>query len=181
MNLILVGFKRAGKTTYGKLLAEVLKVPFIDTDDLIEEAYQKKYHEKLKTFEIHQKLGEQAFRTFEEEVVLKLKVAHFIIAVGGGTVLSPNCQKHLKSLGTFVYLKQSKADVQKALSLGRMPTFLDQNNFVDSFEKMYQKRAPIFEGLADYVLNIQGLACEDILNYLIEFSRKKAIFLDFSP
>jgi len=98
MNLILYGFKRVGKTTYGKELAKSLKWPFVDTDDLIEEAYQKAGHPKLEIYEIHNQLKEEGFRSLEEEVVLNLNISNFIISVGGGTVLSAVCQKHLKKI-----------------------------------------------------------------------------------
>lgn len=172
----MIGFKRAGKTTYGKLLAEVLKVPFVDTDDLIQEAYQKKYAEKLKIWEIHQKLKEDAFRELEAQVVFKLNVTHFIIAVGGGTLMNEVNQQHLKTLGQILYLKQSKEDVKKALSLGRVPTFLDQNNFEASFEKMYQKRKPVFEELADYTLDIKNQDSKEILQSLLSYVKEQAIF-----
>ena len=36
-HVIMTGFMGAGKTTVGKALAEKQKVPFLDTDQLIEE------------------------------------------------------------------------------------------------------------------------------------------------
>ncbi|HCF06377.1 MAG TPA: hypothetical protein DEU72_09140, partial [Desulfomicrobiaceae bacterium] len=35
-NIVLVGLRASGKTTVGRLLAERLACPFVDTDDLVE-------------------------------------------------------------------------------------------------------------------------------------------------
>lgn len=172
MNLILYGFKRVGKTTYGKKLAKKIKWPFIDTDDLMIEAYQKKGHPKLEIYQIHEELKE-GFRDLEEEVVLSLNINRFVIAVGGGTILRPHCQAHLKKLGLLVYLKVEKEQTKRALSVGRIPSFLDQENFEESFEEMYQHREPIYAQLADKVLDVSHLQEEEVLLALekfIEFS-----------
>jgi shikimate kinase len=168
MNLILYGFKRVGKTTYGKKLAKKIKWPFIDTDDLMIEAYQKQGHPRLEIYEIHEILKER-FRDLEEQVVQGLNINHFVIAVGGGTILRPNCQEHLKKIGLLVYLKQEKEQTKRALSTGRIPSFLDQENFDDSFEKMYQQREPIYEQLADKVLDVSHLQEEEVLQALEKF------------
>ena len=39
MNIILIGFKASGKSTVGAVLAQLLKRPFIDTDQRIEDLY----------------------------------------------------------------------------------------------------------------------------------------------
>ena len=39
--IVLVGFMGAGKTTVGRLLAERVNLPFIDTDELVEQAAGK--------------------------------------------------------------------------------------------------------------------------------------------
>jgi len=39
MNLILFGFKKCGKTYYGKRIAKELGLPFLDTDQRLEEIY----------------------------------------------------------------------------------------------------------------------------------------------
>ncbi len=174
MNLILYGFKRVGKTTYGKELAKSLKWPFVDTDDLIREAYQKAGNPKLETHEIQTQLKDEGFRDLEQELVLKLNMSNFIISVGGGTVLRPACQKHLKKLGKLVYLTRTKEQTKRALSLGRIPTFLDKNNFDASFEKMYQTREPIYHEIADYSLDVSLLQQNEIIDELLKIAHENS-------
>ncbi len=170
MNLVLYGFKRVGKTTYGKELAKCLKWPFVDTDDLIREAYQKAGNPKLEIHEIHAELKEEGFRALEEEVILNLNVSNFIISVGGGTVIRPSCQEHLKKLGKLIYLIRTKEQTKRALSIGRIPSYLDQSNFEASFEKMYQKREPIYKKIADYSLDVSSLEQNEIIDKLLKIA-----------
>lgn len=176
MNLILIGFKRAGKTTYGKMLAQALKVPFIDTDAWIIEAYRKSSGEAKEIHEIYSLLKEPEFRALEQKIILGLKINHAVISVGGGAVLSPFNREYLSSLGKCVYLKQPKEEVMKALSLGRIPSYLDQSLFQESFEKMYQQRAPIFEGLASESVEVFGKSQQEVLSELIAFAQNNHIF-----
>ncbi|MCH9633800.1 MAG: Shikimate kinase [Chlamydiae bacterium] len=178
MNIILYGFKRVGKTTFGKEIASILKCPFIDTDHLIIEAYHKKYTEKLKIHEIHEALGEDGFRLIEEEVVSKLNVANAVISVGGGTVLNSNCLHHLKRLGKFIYLIRSKEQTKRALSLGRIPNYLDQANFDSSFEKMYQIREKKYLQIADASLDLTSLTDKEVVAQLLSTIQKGPFFLD---
>ena len=42
-NIVFLGIKHCGKSTHGKLLAERLNRRFLDTDDMLSEAYMKKF------------------------------------------------------------------------------------------------------------------------------------------
>ena len=46
-NIILIGYRGTGKSVIGKRLAEVLKAPFYDTDELIETAAGKSIREMV--------------------------------------------------------------------------------------------------------------------------------------
>ncbi|CCB90887.1 unknown protein [Waddlia chondrophila 2032/99] len=45
--IVLIGYRGVGKTTLGKALADTLKRPFIDTDDLIVQAANAPYRKFL--------------------------------------------------------------------------------------------------------------------------------------
>jgi shikimate kinase len=101
MNLILFGYKGAGKTHFGKLLSLETKRPFIDTDELIVEMAGKPVREIYLE-------NEKKFRAIEKEALQKLNgITNTIIAVGGGTVLDPENVAFLQSLGRMIYLRST--------------------------------------------------------------------------
>ena len=82
-NLVLTGFMGTGKTTVGRLLADLLGYEFVDTDEVIEQR-----HGPIET--IFRERGEGAFRTIEREVAAELAGAdRCVISTGGGMMLDP--------------------------------------------------------------------------------------------
>ena len=82
-NVVLTGFMGTGKTTVGRLLAELLDYEFVDTDDVIE-----RRHGAIET--IFRERGEDAFRVIESEVAVELSERHrCVIATGGRMMLDP--------------------------------------------------------------------------------------------
>ncbi len=82
-NVVLTGFMGTGKTTVGRLLADLLGYEFVDTDEVIEQRYGP-----IET--IFRERGEGAFRTIEREVAAELAGAdRRVISTGGGMMLDP--------------------------------------------------------------------------------------------
>ena len=79
-HIVLIGFMGSGKSTIGKMLAELLDRPFVDMDHKIEEV------EKMAISDIFELKGESYFREVESNIlqnVLKSKISS-IISTGGG-------------------------------------------------------------------------------------------------
>lgn len=73
-----------GKTTVGKLLAELLDYSFVDTDDLIEARYGRSIPQ------IFADLGEATFRQMERDMARELADQNgLVIATGGRMMLDP--------------------------------------------------------------------------------------------
>jgi shikimate kinase len=140
-NLILCGFKRAGKTTYGKLIAQELHRPFIDTDELIPCAF-----------------SDPVFREFEKRAIFSIAhIRNSVIATGGGCILDPDNIALLKKMGKVIYLQVPKEILKHRMLQHPLPRFLDRNNLEESFEKMYAHRLPIYENIADYTWEVTDL------------------------
>jgi len=89
-SIVLIGMPRVGKTTLGQRVANRLGCPFIDTDALIVEHHAAEAGIHRTCAEIHEALGEDAFRAQEQCALVEaisLMPPH-IIAAGGGAVLS---------------------------------------------------------------------------------------------
>ncbi len=83
--IILTGFMGTGKSTIGRLLAERLNRPFVDTDDLIEQRSGKPISA------IFADDGEAAFRAWEATIARELAAANnLVVATGGGFFTNPD-------------------------------------------------------------------------------------------
>jgi 3-dehydroquinate synthase len=82
--IVLTGFMGTGKTTVGKLLADLLNYSFIDTDELIESQYGRSISDIFLEF------GEEAFREMERRVVKEVGNREgVVISTGGRLMLDP--------------------------------------------------------------------------------------------
>ena len=82
-NVVLTGFMGTGKTTVGRLLADLLDYEFVDTDEVIEQRYAP-------IESIFRERGEEAFRAIEREVADELAGRdRLVIATGGRMMLDP--------------------------------------------------------------------------------------------
>jgi shikimate kinase len=147
MNLIFCGLSKSGKTTIGKRVAERLQWTFIDTDQLIGENSREIYYNQ----------GELFFRALEKKSIASLhNCQQCVIATGGGSLLDPDNQKFLKTLGISIYLK---VDPNVAKARGMSPHL--------ATEETVQKRIPIYENSADLTIETEGLSEEEIVEQVV--------------
>lgn len=99
-HIILTGFMCSGKTTYGKILASALRMPFVDLDEYIAEESGKSISVLFKEH------GEDAFRQIEKHCLHNvLNMQSQVIAVGGGTPCFYDNMAQMNSKGITVYLQ----------------------------------------------------------------------------
>jgi shikimate kinase len=168
MHLILFGYKGCGKSYYGKRLAQQTGIPFIDTDHLIEQLYQKKMGKFLQCREIFKKHGSQLFRSLEIDVVENLNHSTIpsIIAVGGGAILNPENTQVLLRIGKLVYLNLDKKTLKARMLSHPLPSYLDTEHPDESFEKMYTERKPLYEKIPAIELDLRNKTTSEVLEQL---------------
>lgn len=88
----------AGKSSVGKRLANKLKVPFIDSDKVIEQNHG------MTIPEIFEVKGEAYFRAAEKEWLFSVKDSNAVIALGGGTPCQEGNMELINELGVSVYI-----------------------------------------------------------------------------
>lgn len=113
MHIIITGFMGTGKSTVAKLLAQKLGLPFVDTDNLVEQKAGRTIAE------IFAADGEEAFRRLEAEVFRQtLEARPAVIATGGGTLLDPQSRHAAKQHGTVICLLAGVDEVLKRIGHG---------------------------------------------------------------
>jgi shikimate dehydrogenase len=153
-NIVLTGMPGCGKTTLGLLLAEKLKCPFVDTDDLIE----KRIGMAIPLF--FESAGEEEFRKIENQVAKEVaKYQGYVISTGGGIVLNPMNMQALSQNGTVLFLDRP---LETLASVGR-----PLSKSLNSLRKMAAQRIPLYIRYSDYIINVLENPYENI-NYILK-------------
>lgn len=100
MKVFLIGFMGSGKTHWGRLLGEKLRLPFFDLDEQVESSEGKPINR------IFAEDGEEYFRLLEKDTLHILTESHdsFVMAAGGGTPCYFNNIEYMKKAGTTVWI-----------------------------------------------------------------------------
>ncbi len=163
MNLILCGLPRSGKTTVGRLLAQEMHWAFIDTDDLVMQAYVSKTGLPWTCRQISQHEGEAAFRFLETLQINTLKgKENHVISTGGGSLLNRENVITLKGMGSLVYLKANVSDVWQRMQGCVLPSYLDPRDPEKSLQALADFRLTIFERAANVIVDTTDLSPHEI-------------------
>jgi shikimate dehydrogenase len=136
-NIILIGMPGCGKSTMGRMLAEMTGRRFVDTDAFIEEMAQKSIPR------IFTEDGEAVFRDWETKALESIgKESGLVIATGGGCVTKADNYPLLHQNGTIFWLRR---DLKKLPTEGR-PLSTD-------LVRMYEARKPLYASFADHTVD----------------------------
>ncbi|CAB4628288.1 unannotated protein [freshwater metagenome] len=155
--IVLIGPMGVGKTTIGRKLAKALKLPFIDTDNLISDE-----HGPIPA--IFEERGEPTFRRLEEEALEKAIRESAVVATGGGAVISALTRKRLKDV-TVVYLSTDGKHIASRLKNGNRPLI---QNGVEDWRRIYAERKPLYVETADFEINTSGQPISASIQDIIE-------------
>jgi shikimate kinase len=170
MNIVLIGYRCAGKTVVGKALASRMERRFVDTDDLIES-------EKGQISDIVRSHGWDYFRVLEKKLIKKVsKEDNLVIALGGGAVLDPDNIVNLEKNGLIIWLKADREALRKRMeqdprTFASRPT-LTGKGAIEELEEMIAHRDPFYDKASKIqfdtsVLDVEA-AVEGILTVLQE-------------
>lgn len=167
MNIILCGFKCAGKTTIGKQIANYYEQKFIDTDEIILERYRCEHANDLPftISEVYCRLKEEQFRSLEQEVVEGIcDVKNTIIALGGGAVLDEKNAQIVQELGAIIFLDVSPEILWERLCQNGFPAYFPMAREKEYFMRIYAERKIIYKTIANYV--VTDVSIEGVLDLL---------------
>jgi shikimate kinase len=161
--VILVGPMGSGKSTIGALIAQRLQLPFRDTDSVIEEESGRSVSD------IFLEDGEEAFRALEKAVLRKeLLTDGTVLALGGGAPISIDAQSALRAISSpVIYLDISLASVAPRIGFNRdRPLLL--HNPRGQWQTLMEARRPIYESIADTVIDVNDKTEEVIVSEILE-------------
>ncbi len=142
LNIILVGFMGTGKSTVGRMVADRLKRPFIDMDEVIEERAGKRISD------IFSDDGEECFRKMERELVQDLsRRQEQVIAPGGGVVLDPENISDFSRTGIVVCLHADPETILKRVSGDTHRPLLENDDKAGAVTELLNKRRHLYDAI----------------------------------
>ncbi|WP_034218482.1 shikimate kinase [Lachnoclostridium phytofermentans] len=162
-NIILIGFMGTGKSSVGISLASALSMKFLDTDNEIEKCCQ------MTISELFQSKGEEAFRFMETNLLLKYQetLNQTVISTGGGMPLRAENASLLREIGYVIFLKTSKEVTYQRLKHDTTRPLLQCEDPLGAIEQMLKIRVPIYEALADMVLETEDKSVDRIVQEIL--------------
>ena len=170
MNIVLCGMMGAGKTTIGIKIAEITGKRWYDTDGVIVDKYGKISY-------IFEYYGEPHFRKLETEVVKELSQKdELVISTGGGLVLKKENNELLQQNGKIIFLRASLETLAKRLHVdGTRPLLQTSTESIrDRLSRLMQERMPIYEHVADYIVDVDGKTPETIAEEIVALAQEQA-------
>ena len=166
MVAVLVGFMGAGKTTVGRIIAERLGQPFVDSDVLIEQRLGREIRD------IFAKEGEAYFRELEHATVADLvRGPEAVIALGGGAVEDRRTRAVLRN-ARVIYLRVSYDEAMSRIQGDRFRPLLSR----PGLDAVYQRRLPIYEDVSVFTIDTDGRRPDAIAHdVLAELTRLSSI------
>lgn len=164
MNIVLIGMPASGKTTVAEILGRALGTEVFDTDALI----VKKHGEINKIFD---KFGEEHFRNLESEAVKEVaKNTNAVISTGGGCPIRKENVQALKKGGKIIFLRTSVTElIRRTEGDGTRPLLKGERE--ERLKSLLSARTPAYESAADFTVDTDGLAPEEIAKKITEFIR----------
>ena len=161
-NIILIGMPGSGKSTIGAQLANILKMNFIDTDEIIRKDIKKDLKDLVN------EAGTEAFLDIQEkcikEFIMKQDVKNTVIATGGSVVYSESLMNCFKENGIVIFLKSDIKELSDRMGRGRR---LARNNNQTILE-VYNERLPLYNKYSDVVIDCVKKDIDYIVNKIIK-------------
>jgi shikimate kinase len=145
--IVLVGLMGAGKTKIGRRIASRLKLPFFDSDRVIEDAAGETIEE------IFVNRGERIFRDGERRVILRLlaKPVH-VLATGGGAFMDPLTRAAIAERGVSVWLRADLEVLSARVARRTDRPLLKGGDPRAILAELMERRHPVY-GEADLVVD----------------------------
>ena len=154
-SIFLTGFMGSGKTTIGKLLAEKLSLPVVDTDHVIEEKLNKTIREIFETE------GENQFREYEHQFLEMMPTENTIVTTGGGIILRKENRDWMRKHGVVVYLHCEPEEILNRLAGDQTRPLLDGDKKKNVLS-IFTERTPFYHD-TDFKVDTTNKTPEEIV------------------
>lgn len=159
--IVLTGFMGAGKTSTGRALAAALGLPFLDSDEVIEERAGRTIAS------IFADEGEPAFRALEAATIGALVAGPAVVlALGGGAIESGATRAALAG-ATVVHLRISYDAAMTRVGGDAARPMLARPDIAE----IYARRAPLYAEAANIDVDTEGRTVDQVVAEILRTLR----------
>ena len=164
MNIVLTGYRGAGKTTVGKILSRKLNRKLIDTDKEVEKRIG------MKIPDIVRRHGWNRFRKMEKAAIhAALKKKRVIIATGAGGLIENSIpRKELKKNAIVALLTADAKELALRLKGSDRPS-LTGKGAVEEIKSVLRKRKKRYFELADLLVDTTDITAQEVAKLIIKY------------
>lgn len=157
-NIVITGFMGTGKSTVGRLVAEKLGRPFMDTDEELVRRVG------MSIPEIFQRQGEQGFRHIERRLCRFLAAqGGYVVSTGGGMLIDESNRDVMSASGWVVCLT---ADPEVIMTRLKQDT-VERPLLKGDWYGLLEKRRPIYDTIPNQI-DTTGKTPEQVANEIIQ-------------
>jgi len=139
-NLVFVGLMGAGKSVIGRLVAQILEIPFVDSDHEIERV------SRMTVPELFEAYGEREFRALEARVIKRLlRTGPRVLSTGGGAFMNDTTRAMVLADGLSVWLKADLDVLWERVSKRDTRPLLRTANPKQTLSDLLDQRYPVYE------------------------------------
>lgn len=155
-NLALIGFMGTGKSSVGRLVADLLHFTYLDTDRVIEARASKTI------VDIFEQEGEPAFRAYEQRIVEELTHRRkTVISTGGGLPVNEENLNSLKTHALVVCLWASPETIYERVRGHDHRPLLNETDPLARIRDLLSLRGPYYRQ-ADVLVNTERRSVRDV-------------------
>ena len=161
--IYLIGPMGAGKSTIGRMLSRELKLPFLDTDQEVEERCGA---DIPWIFDME---GEEGFRQRETAVLKSLQdMPPHVVATGGGIVIREENRRLMISGGFVVFLNASVSIQMQRTAKDKRRPLLQRPDREQVLIDLFNRREPLYRRTADLVVSTDRGSPRQVIREIAE-------------
>ena len=151
-HILLIGMMGSGKTTVGRLLAERMRCPFVDTDARLSAELG------MSVSEIFEAYGEAKFRAEESRVLGEVLASdeRTVVAVAGGAVMALRNRELVRSSGTVIWLRATPESLVARIGSGIGRPLL-AGDPEGAIRRIDESRRSVYQSVAHIVVDVDGI------------------------
>ncbi|MCY6383533.1 shikimate kinase [Hoeflea prorocentri] len=157
-----VGLMGAGKSVIGRMSAQAMRIPFVDSDHEIEQV------SRMSISDLFAQYGEAEFRALEARVIKRLlQEGPMVLSTGGGAFMQAPVRDYIGQSGLSLWLKADLDVLWERVKRRSHRPLLQTDNPEATLSALLDERYPVY-AMADLVVQSRDAPKETIVDEVLD-------------